>query len=123
MKYLLSIITDALFLGLFIVANIFVQFGLINITYFLGWFFTIMLFIGIVGAFSKKGQEIYNKERKEKSKLWYAYDITTDIIFTLLYAWHGWFVLATIAGFLCILKPGVRKYLEEQQIKKGAGAC
>lgn len=123
MKYLRVIIIDALFLGLFIAANLWVQLGILNIVYFLGWFFNIILFMGVASAFSKKGQEIYNKERKEKPKVWYAYDIATDIIFILLYAWHGWFVLATIAGFLSILKPGVRKYLEEQRIKKGAETC
>ncbi|WP_447888750.1 hypothetical protein [Serratia fonticola] len=123
MKYLRAIVIDVLFLGVFIAASVWGQFGFLNIAYFLGWLFTIMLLIGIVGAFSKKGKEIYNREKKIKSKLWYVYDITTDIVFTLLYAWHGWFILATIAGILYILKPGVRKYLEEQRVKKGAETC
>ncbi|CAI2121243.1 Uncharacterised protein [Serratia fonticola] len=123
MKYLRAIILNLVVLGSFIAAHFWLQAGMLNIAHFSGWLLNAIIIIGIACALSPEGQELYNKEIKTKPRWWYMLIIGFDVVFTLLFAWNGWFILAAVTGLTAIIKPFMRKHLEEQRVKKGAGVC
>ncbi|AKE61137.1 hypothetical protein F384_22510 [Citrobacter amalonaticus Y19] len=101
MKFLISLLLDAivllsLFFGVYLGEE-----RLINIACFALWFFGVVNLIGflIPSAVEKAAQDYVHRTLFRR-----AYDLLTDIAMVVFAAWSGWWVLAAIYGLTTVLK-------------------
>lgn len=111
MKFLISLLLDAivllsLFFGVYLGEE-----RLINIAYFAIWFFGAVNLIGFLTPSAvEKAAAVY----VHRTLLRRAYDLLTDIAVVVFTAWSGWFVLATVYGLVTVLKA---EFSEKQEKK------
>ncbi|WP_145483067.1 hypothetical protein [Yersinia aldovae] len=111
MKYLSAIFFDIIvFLSLYY-GFIHDSEGLINIGYFAGWFFGIII---LVGLSSTKARESIKEKYKHQWIIWRIYDGLTDAAYTAFAIYSGWFVLATIYALSSIIKAQFKAEQEKR---------
>lgn len=101
MKFLISLLLDAIVLfSLFFGVSLGDE-RLINIGYFAFWFFgavNLICFL-IPAAMEKAGQDYVHRTLLRR-----AYDLLTDIAVVVFAAWSGWLILATVYGLMSVMK-------------------
>ncbi|HBW3451753.1 TPA: hypothetical protein ACXEV9_001720 [Klebsiella pneumoniae] len=93
MKFLLSLLIDAIVAVSLALGILWADERLLNIGYFAGWFVGV---VNLLVLMSPNGQAVFAREYEHRSLPRRCYDFLTDVAFIVFAIWSGWFVMCAV---------------------------
>lgn len=111
MKLLFAIAVDLMIFATILVGIKTGNESLLNISHFFGWFCGGFLLLSLLIPDSRASME---KTYKHQTRAFRMYDVLTDLLFVVFFAYQGWMVLAGVYATASVLKADYKKKQEKK---------
>lgn len=111
MKFLLSLLIDAIVAVTLTLGILWTDERLLNIGYFAGWFVGV---VNLIGLMSARGQTVFEREYEHRTLSRRCYDVLTDVAFIVFAVWSGWYVMSAVYALQAAAKAELIAKLERK---------